>query len=181
MTGSSRRRIHTIGHSTRTAAEFVSLLLEHHIATLADVRRFPFSRRYPHFNGTELAKELEKEGIGYEHVPEIGGRRSSHADSPNTAWRNDSFRAYADYMATPEFHAGIDRLLALQQPVAIMCAEAVPWRCHRNLISDELTRRGYEVVHILGVGSTRVHTLNANAVDTGTHLVYPAGGQTKLF
>jgi uncharacterized protein (DUF488 family) len=164
-------RIYTIGHSTRTLDELISLLREHDIQRLADIRRYPGSRRYPHFSKESLAKSLP---IAYVHMPELGGRRKPLPDSPNTAWRNEQFRAYADYMATPEFANAIDALLESDLRTAIMCAEAVPWRCHRNLVADELTRRGHEVIHIIGPGSSRKHEMNPNAhVDDG-HLVYPA-------
>jgi uncharacterized protein (DUF488 family) len=123
---------------------------------------------------------LPVNGIAYIHMPELGGRRKPRADSPNMAWRNEQFRAYADYMATDEFRAAIDKLVALgeQQRVAIMCAEAVPWRCHRNLVADELTRKGIEVLHIIGSDSARKHVLNPHARVENDHLVYPAEQQT---
>jgi uncharacterized protein (DUF488 family) len=170
----------TIGHSTRSSDELVALLREHGIGLLADIRRFPGSKRYPHFASEAMAQWLPENGIAYIHMPELGGRRKQLPDSPNTAWRNEQFRAYADYMATDEFRAGIDKLLALSetQPVAIMCAEAVPWRCHRNLVADDLTRRGIEVIHIIGSNATRTHVMNEQARIEGDHLVYPAGQQT---
>jgi uncharacterized protein (DUF488 family) len=145
-------RIWTIGHSTRTIEKFISLLEEHGIKSLADVRLLPGSRRYPQFNRETLADSLGTAGIRYEHFPELGGRRKARSDSRNTAWRNESFRGYADYMETEEFHKGVGRLLDLATQAgstAIMCAEAVWWRCHRSLISDYLKTRGIEVTHIV--------------------------------
>src|ERR1700751_2371668 len=145
-------RIWTIGHSTRSIDGFISLLEENGIKLLADVRSLPGSKRYPQFNKEALAESLSTCGIRYEHFQELGGRRKPKADSRNTAWRNASFRGYADYMETEEFHQGLERLLKLAResgPAAIMCAEAVWWRCHRSLISDYLKARGVEVLHIL--------------------------------
>src|SRR5204862_183387 len=166
-------RVYTIGHSTRTLDELISLLREHEIQRLTDIRRYPGSRRYPHFSKESLEPTLP---IHYVHVPELGGRRKPLPDSPNTAWRNEQFRAYADYMATDEFRSAIDALVTIgaQKRIAIMCAEAVPWRCHRNLVSDELLRRGNEVLHIIGGNSMRPHVLNEHAISDGDHLIYPA-------
>src|SRR5437868_4029996 len=143
-------RLFTIGHSTRSLDEHLQLLRRHGIERLVDIRRYPGSRRYPHFSRDALALSLPAAGIEYIHMPELGGRRKPLPDSPNLGLRNEQFRAYADYMATPEFHAAIDALLASEKVTVYMCAEAVPWRCHRNLVSDELVRRGVEVLHILG-------------------------------
>jgi uncharacterized protein (DUF488 family) len=164
-------RIWTIGHSTRSLDELIGLLREHDIERLADIRRYPGSRRYPHFSRESLERTLP---IAYVHTPELGGRRKPLPDSPNTGWRNEQFRAYADYMATPEFAHAIDALLASSQRTAIMCAEAVPWRCHRNLVADELTRRGHEVIHILSPGSSRKHEMSKLARVVGDHLEYPS-------
>ena len=162
-------RIYTIGHSTRALDELISLLTEHEIQRLADIRRYPGSRRYPHFSKESLAESLP---IAYVHVPELGGRRKPLPNSPNTMWRNEQFRGYADYMATPEFAKALDALLESDLRTAIMCAEAVPWRCHRNLVADELTRRGHEVIHILGPGSSQQHEMSKFAQIEGDHLVY---------
>ncbi len=167
-------RIYTIGHSTRDLEELVELLGQNGVERLADIRRYPGSRRYPHFSRESLAEELPRRGIDYVHMPELGGRRKPRRDSPNSAWRNEQFRAYADYMSTDEFRGAVDALVASPKTTAIMCAEAVPWRCHRNLVSDELMRRGIEVVHILGPASTRKHEMNPNARVEEGHLVYPA-------
>jgi uncharacterized protein (DUF488 family) len=153
-------RIWTIGHSTRGIDEFISLLKENQIKLLADVRAFPGSKRYPQFNKDALAKSLNAHGVRYEHFPELGGKRKSNPDSRNTAWRNASFRGYADYMETEQFQKGIERLLDLATeagPTAIMCAEAVWWRCHRSLIADYLKARGVEVLHILAANKVEPH------------------------
>jgi len=173
-------QILTIGHSTRSQDEFLALLREQAIELLADIRRYPGSKRYPHFGSDAMAVWLPENGIRYVHMPELGGRRKPLPDSPNTAWRNEQFRAYADYMATDEFRTAIDTLVELSAGArtAVMCAEAVPWRCHRNLVSDELTRRGIDVVHIIGGGSSRPHVMNSHAVIKEEHLVYPAEQQT---
>jgi len=146
-------RIWTIGHSTRGIDEFISLLEENEIKLLVDVRAWPGSKRYPQFNKDALAESLNAHGIRYEHFPELGGKRKSKPDSRNTAWRNASFRGYADYMETEQFQKGIERLLEVAAkvgPTAIMCAEAVWWRCHRSLVADYLKARGVEVLHVLG-------------------------------
>src|SRR5215471_1696867 len=158
--------IWTIGHSTRTIDDFISLLKANGIKLLLDVRSLPGSKRYPQFNKEALADSLGKAGIRYEHFPELGGRRKPTGDSQNTAWRNASFRGYADYMATEEFLKGVERLLDLAAEVgrtAIMCAEAVWWRCHRSLISDYLKARGIEVMHILNANKTEAHPYTSAA------------------
>ncbi|HVE71527.1 MAG TPA: DUF488 domain-containing protein [Thermoanaerobaculia bacterium] len=173
------KRIYTIGHSTRTLLEFVGLLREHDVVRLADIRRFPGSRRHPHFSSEALAQSLPGAGIIYEHFADLGGRRKPMKGSPNGAWESDQFRGYADHMGTSVFHDAIDRLLdppptGNRQPLtAIMCAEAVPWRCHRNLTSDELVRREIEVIHILGPGSWRPHELNKMARLEPGRVIYP--------
>ena len=159
-------RIWTIGHSTRTIDEFISLLRENGIKLVADVRMFPGSKRYPQFGREALAKSLGESSIRYEHFPELGGRRKAKADSRNTAWRNTSFRGYADYMETEQFQNGIERLLdvaAKAGPTAIMCAEAIWWRCHRSLISDYLKARGIEVMHILDANKVEPHPYTSAA------------------
>ena len=173
-------QIFTIGHSTRSSDELVALLREHGISLLAVIRRFPGSKRYPHFASEAMAAWLLENGISYIHMPELGGRRKPLADSRNTAWRNEQFRAYADYMASAEFRTAMEKLLALgaNERLAIMCAEAVPWRCHRNLVADELVRRGIEVIHITGRNSAKPHAMNQHARVDGDHLVYPAEQQT---
>jgi uncharacterized protein (DUF488 family) len=165
-------RIYTIGHSTRSLDELIGLLRENGIERLADIRRYPGSRRYPHFSRESLARVFPEIGIGYVHVPQLGGRREPAPDSPNTALRNPQFRGYADHMATAEFRQALDELLAAEVTTAIMCAEGMPWKCHRNLVSDELTRRGHEVVHILAPGSTKPHAMNPRAQVENDHVVY---------
>jgi uncharacterized protein (DUF488 family) len=170
-------RIWTIGHSTRTIDAFISLLEEHGIKVLADVRSLPGSRRYPQFNKEMLADSLSKAQISYEHFPELGGRRKPKPDSKNIAWRNKSFRGYADYMETDEFHKGVERLLDLAAragPTGIMCAEAVWWRCHRALISDYLKARGIEVIHILDTNKTEPHPFTSVARFVNGKLSYAA-------
>ena len=159
-------RTWTIGHSTRKIDIFISLLEENGIKLLADVRSLPGSKRHPQFNKEALSKSLNQRGIRYEHFPELGGRRKALKDSRNTAWRNASFRGYADYMETEEFQKGAERLLHFANdagPLAIMCAEAVWWRCHRSLISDYLKARGIEIVHILDANKTEQHPYTSAA------------------
>jgi uncharacterized protein (DUF488 family) len=151
--------IWTIGHSTRTVEEFLQLLREHEIEVLADVRTFPGSRRYPHFNREQLSQTLHSAGIEYRHMPELGGRRKARKDSRNTAWQNEGFRGYADYMETETFKQGIASLLeiGIGKRTTVMCAEAVWWRCHRSLIADYLKSNEVEVLHILSKTKTEVH------------------------
>jgi uncharacterized protein (DUF488 family) len=168
-------RIWTIGHSTRTIDEFISLLKENGTKLVADVRMFPGSKRYPQFGREALAKSLGESGIRYEHFPELGGRRNPKPDSHNTAWRNASFRGYADYMETKQFQKGVKRLLELASeagPVAIMCAEAVWWRCHRSLISDYLKARGIEVMHVLSANKVEPHPYTSAARIVNGELSY---------
>jgi len=158
-------RVWTVGHSTRSAEEFNEILASHRIEALVDVRSFPGSRRYPHFNKQQLGESLEAVGINYFHLPSLGGRRPTRKDSKNTAWKNQSFRGYADHMETEEFQQGIDRLLkiARDKRVAIMCAEALWWRCHRSMISDFLKARGVEVIHILDATHEQLHPYTSAA------------------
>ena len=168
--------LYTIGHSTRELSEFLRLLGEHRIDRIVDVRRYPGSRRYPHFGSESLRASLEAVGVAYRHAPELGGRRRPAADSPNLYWRNDSFRAYADYMMTPEFRRALSVVLAEaeQERTAVMCAEAVPWRCHRNLISDAVVAAGLPVEHIVGAGPSQSHALSQGArVAADGSLSYP--------
>lgn len=165
----------TIGHSTRALAEFVLLLQANNVDLVADVRTAPGSRRMPHFARAALAGELPLRGIEYVHLPELGGLRKPSSDSINTGWRNASFRGYADYMQTGAFVAGLNHLLALAagHDVAIMCAEAVPWRCHRSLIADALTARGVETWEIIGRGEPRLHLMTPFARVNGDRVYYP--------
>lgn len=189
-------RIWTIGHSTRMIDEFISLLKENEIKFLADVRAWPGSKRYPQFNKDTLAESLNTHGIRYKHFPELGGKRKSEPDSRNTAWRNASFRGYADYMETEQFQRGIERLLDVAGqgaaawaaaevkhdgweavtpcPIAIMCAEAVWWRCHRSLVSDYLKARGVEVLHVLGANKVEPHPYTSAARIVKGELSYVA-------
>jgi uncharacterized protein (DUF488 family) len=168
--------IWTIGHSTRTIEEFLAMLTAHGIESLVDVRHFPGSRRYPHFGKQHLAESLSKAGIEYHHIPELGGRRRPKQDSPNTAWRNEAFRGYADYMQTEAFAGGIRRLvdLATQKRVAMMCAEAVWWRCHRGLIADYLKTQGYKVLHIQDATKAAEHPFTPAARIVNGKLSYRA-------
>lgn len=176
-------KIWTIGHSTRTIDEFISLLNANHIKLLADVRSLPGSKRYPQFNKEALADSLGKAGTRYEHFPELGGRRKPRGDSPNTAWRNKSFRGYADYMETEEFQKGVRRLLDLAAeagPAAIMCAEAVWWRCHRALISDYLKVHGIEVMHVLDASKIEPHPFTSAARTIDGALSYVSEGDRLI-
>jgi uncharacterized protein (DUF488 family) len=149
--------IWTIGHSTRSLDELIALLREHGIERLADIRRYPGSRRYPHFSRESLERELPLE---YIQLVDLGGRRKPLPDSRNKDLRNEQFRGYADHLPTPAAQQAISTLLGSGKRTAVMCAEAVPWRCHRNLLADELVRRGVEVIHILGPGQTKKHQLS---------------------
>jgi uncharacterized protein (DUF488 family) len=165
----------TIGHSTRTFEDFVAILAMHGVTAIADVRSIPKSRRYPHFADTALAIELPLRGIAYVPFKSLGGRRRTVADSPNGGWRNASFRGYADYMQTKAFDDALKELMAVasQQPTAIMCAEAVPWRCHRSLIGDAMLVRGWRVLDLIGLAKPKPHTLTPFAKVNGSAIVYP--------
>lgn len=169
--------IYTLGHSTRTLDDVLALLREHGIRLLVDVRRFPTSRRHPHFRREALAAALEAAGVRYRHEPDLGGWRSARADSPNTWWTARGFQGYADHMDTPEFRAALERLAhdGRRTATAILCAEVTPWRCHRQLIADALVARGVPVIHILAPGRTERHELNPHArVLEDGKLIYPA-------
>jgi uncharacterized protein (DUF488 family) len=176
-------QIWTIGHSTRTLDQFIELLKTNRIELLADVRRFPGSRRLPHFNQENLVESLPRAGIEYVHFPELGGRRRVRPDSPNTAWRNAAFRGFADFMMTPEFHAGIERLLnhAARKRTSIMCAEALWWQCHRSMISDYLKANGHEVIHILNANKTEMHPFTSAARIVDGKLSYTAAESEPQF
>lgn len=171
----------TIGHSTRDIGEFLALLEGNRIEVLADVRHFPGSRKYPQFNVDPLRAALRIAGIGYEAFADLGGRRKVRPDSPNTAWRHPAFRGYADYMQTEAFHQGIQRLQALasKRRTAIMCAEAVWWRCHRGMISDIFKLHGTRVLHIMGPGAPTEHPYTSAAHVVDGHLDY-SGDQHQL-
>ena len=171
------QRYWTIGHSTRPIEEFLNLLQTDAIQLIADVRLLPGSKRYPQFNREALAASLRSRQISYEHFPELGGRRKTRPDSTNTAWRNLSFRGYADHMETAEFERGIARLTSLADasgPTALLCAEAVWWSCHRSLISDYLKVRGVEVIHIIDAGKTQLHPYTSAAAIVDGKLSYHA-------
>lgn len=167
----------TIGHSNRSLDELLRLLVGAKIELLADVRRYPGSRTHPHFNREALEQSLREQQIEYRHLEDLGGRRSTRlADSPNTAWRVDSFNRYADYMTTSQFAAGLDELMELaeERRTAIMCSEAVPWRCHRRLIADAMIVRGWSVYDIMGPGSAKPHAMTEFARWREGQLSYPA-------
>jgi uncharacterized protein (DUF488 family) len=167
--------VSTVGHSTHPIEEFIQILQAHGIRRLVDVRTIPKSRHNPQFEGEALARSLKSAGIEYTHLPGLGGLRHPRKDSINNGWRNASFRGYADYMQTPEFAANLDRLLAIarEAPTAIMCAEAVPWRCHRSLIADALTARGIEVGEIMSAAKSQRHSLTPFARVQGQQVTYP--------
>ena len=166
----------TIGHSTRTLAEFIGLLQAHGANRVVDVRTVPRSRHNPQFNKDSLPGELKQAGLGYVHLPGLGGLRHAQLDSRNAGWRNASFRGYADYMQTPEFEQSLGALiqLAKQDRIALMCAEAVPWRCHRSLIADALLVRGIRTEDIMSATRRQVHTLTPFAIVRGVTITYPA-------
>ena len=168
-------QIFTIGHSTHEPEAFLGLLERFRIGLVADVRRFPSSRRLPHFNAGELERLLVGGGVDYLHLPELGGRRRPLPGSPNGGWRSDQFQGYADHMASHEFERGLERLvnLAAEQRTAVMCAEAKWWQCHRRLLSDALLTRGHEVIHIDSRGGSKPHELTELAVAEGRRLSYP--------
>lgn len=165
----------TVGHSTRTLEEFVHLLQAHGVTCVVDVRTVPRSRHNPQFNKASLPKALKKAGLRCLHMPELGGLRHAKSRSLNSGWRNVSFRGYADYMQTPEFAKAIDELieLAKREKIAIMCAEAVPWRCHRSLIGDALTVRDIRTEDIMTPTRSQIHKLTSFAKIQGTAVTYP--------
>ncbi len=169
--------VYTVGHSTLPLDDFLSLLRAHALAGIADVRSFPASRRHPHFAREALAAALARAGLAYAWLPGLGGRRRGGAGSPHVAWRSPSFRAYADHMETAEFAAELARLLALAaaRPTAVMCAEAVPWRCHRQLVADALVARGIEVRHVISAAPPEPHRLTPFARLEGERVVYDRG------
>lgn len=174
--------LYTIGHSNRPIADFLALLAENKVDHIADVRRFPGSRRHPQFGQSALAASLADAGIGYTHFPALGGRRKPVLPTPHSAWRVAAFAAYADYMLTPDFSRAFAELetLARQFRTAIMCAEALPWQCHRRLIADQLLAQGWEVLDIIGPNNTKPHELPDFAVVTNGQVTYP-GAPRPLF
>lgn len=169
--------IWTLGHSNRDLDVFLNLLRESAIELVADVRRFPASRVHAHFNEAPLKRELQHAGLAYRHFEALGGRRSKRLPhSPNTAWKVEAFNAYADHMSTPDFHSAFEELMALagQQRTAILCAEALPWRCHRRLIADALISLGWTVWDIISPGQVRPHRMTPFARLSAGHVVYPS-------
>lgn len=172
----------TIGHSTHPLDEFIRLLQVHGATCVVDVRTVPRSRHNPQFNLDSLPGSLQGAGLGYVHLPQLGGLRHAKHDSDNLGWRNASFRGYADYMQTAEFEQGIDELLQLakKQQIVLMCAEAVPWRCHRSLIADALLVRGIRVEDIMSATRRQVHTLTPFARVRGSAITYPSGASGSV-
>ncbi len=168
----------SIGHSTRKLEDFISLLREDNVQKIVDIRTIPRSRHNPQFDQEELSKTLQVAGISYVHIAGLGGLRHPVRDSPNTGWRNLSFRGFADYMQTKEFEKSLDELMEIagKERVTIMCAEAVPWRCHRSLIADALSVQGVQVKHIISSTSLRAHKITAFAKVNGTRITYPPKG-----
>ena len=168
--------IYTVGHSTRTFDELVEILRAHGIQRVVDVRTMPRSRHNPQFNQATIRRALHNRRLGYRHMKDLGGLRRARPDSINSGWRNVSFRGFADYMQTEPFRHALEQLVKLagEKPTAIMCAEAVPWRCHRSLIADALTVRGFEVYNIMSATSAKLHVLNPMARVDGKHITYPA-------
>ncbi len=183
MQGDSQQpaAIYTIGHSTHTIEEFLAILQAHGIQQLVDVRTIPRSRHNPQFNRESLPASLKKAGIAYRHMPGLGGLRHARPDSTNTAWRNASFRGYADYMQTADFHKNLEELirLAAEKQTTIMCAEAVPWRCHRSLIADALTARGIPALEITSAKQAKPHALTPFAKVQGTEVSYPGKAKRR--
>ncbi len=175
-------RIFTIGHSNRPMEEFLRLLDAHGVRRVADIRTIPRSRHNPQFNAEALAASLSSAGIDYVPIKELGGLRHAKSDSINTGWKNASFRGFADYMQTPEFAAGVDSLIriAAEKTTAIMCAEAVPWRCHRSLVADALVARGIEVDDILSATRAQPHVITSFARVRDTQITYPGQGNLPL-
>jgi uncharacterized protein (DUF488 family) len=174
--------IYTIGHSTRSIEDFIKILQAYEITLLVDVRTVPKSRHVPQFNSENLERSLKEQHIKYVHLAELGGLRKPHRDSLNLGWKNASFRGYADYMQTEEFSKGMDRLikLAKKHTVVIMCAEAVPWRCHRSLIGDALLARKIKVSDILSETKSQAHKKTSFAKIRGLKIIYPARGLRQL-
>jgi uncharacterized protein (DUF488 family) len=173
--------VYTVGHSVHPIEEFVRILQAYGIRLLVDVRTIPKSRRNPQFSRENLPGSLQTAGIQYRHLPGLGGLRHPRKDSLNTGWRNASFRGYADYMQTREFGENLNQLteLAASAPTAIMCAEAVPWRCHRSLIADALVARGIAVTEILSATKSQPHGLTPFAIVEGEQVTYPANADSK--
>ena len=176
-----RAPIYTVGHSTRTLEKFLGILQAYGITELVDVRTIPKSRHNPQFNKENLPAPLLGAAVAYRHMPGLGGLRHPRPDSINTAWRNSGFRGFADYMQTPEFRDSLEQLIqaASTERAAVMCAEAVPWRCHRSLIGDALVARGIPVIDILSESESRPHSMTAFAIVDGDRLTYPGRSDQK--
>ncbi len=174
MSTTAKNSIYTIGHSTRTIEEFLALLLSFGIKVLADIRRLPGSRKYPQFDQDQLKKSLREKGIEYVYIEDLGGRRKLSSSAAKTAWRNKSFQAYAGYMETEAFEEGAKVLksYAAEQPTAMMCSEAVWWRCHRSMVSDYLKAKGWEVLHIMSEGKATEHPYTSPARIIGDRIFY---------
>ena len=172
----NRPVVFTIGHSTHSLQDFIALLEKHSVSKVADIRTIPRSRHVPQFNQDTLSEALRAASISYTHMKTLGGLRHPIKDSPNKAWRNPSFRGFADYMQTQDFEKGLEQLLQLakQDHVAIVCAEALPWRCHRSLIADALVTQGISVQHIMPSGMLQTHTLTPWAKVQGKRITYPS-------
>ena len=179
---SRRGPIFTIGHSTRPIDEFIGLLHANGVERLIDIRTIPKSRHNPQFNSDSLAATLKEAKIDYVHLKELGGLRRARSDSPNTGWRNASFRGYADYMQTEEFAKALAHAIKLagEKPSALMCAEAVPWRCHRSLVADALNIRGFDILEIVSASPPKPHKLTPFASVRGTRITYPPGQAGNL-
>ena len=175
MDAQCMRQVYTLGHSTRPWPEFLKLLKQQGIELVADVRVWPSSRKFPHFHKEQLQEALAQEGIAYEHFPGLGGYRKPKADSPNTGIENPGFRGYADHMQTEEFQRDLTRLIERirEKRTALLCAEALPWRCHRYLLSDLLVVKGFEVLHVLREDRVQKHKLNPMAQVEGDWVIYP--------
>jgi len=177
-----REVIFSIGHSTRPLAQFVALLRAYSIHTLVDIRSIPRSRRNPQYDQVALQQAIQADGLVYKHLAALGGHRRTREDSPNAGWRNPAFRGYADYMQTEAFEQGLCELLEVNRvagPIAMMCSEAVPWRCHRSMVADALVARGTSVLHILGPSRARAHRLNPIARIEGAVLSYPEASSPR--
>ncbi|MGH9630670.1 MAG: DUF488 family protein [Bryobacteraceae bacterium] len=168
--------VHTIGHSTRTQQEFLAILRTFSIEAVADIRTIPRSRKNPQYDQKNFKRWLNEDAIDYIHFPDLGGLRHPRKDSVNTGWKNASFRGYADYMQSVEFESAVERLISLssERAVVMLCAEAVPWRCHRTLAGDALLIRGIDVRHIMSASTSRPHVLTPWARVDGLHITYPA-------
>lgn len=174
MNTKEEHTIYTIGHSTHSIEEFLDMLQSFSIKTLVDIRHFPGSRKFPHFNKENLSESLIEDGIIYTHLQDLGGRRKVQKNSKNNRWHNESFRGYADYMETKNFESAINELqsIALKQTTAYMCSEAVWWRCHRSMVSDYLKAKGWIVMHIMATGKAEEHPYTSPARIVGDKIFY---------